>query len=307
MSGFSKETTDLNALPELLADVTASSETDKDIALSDAPKSRYETRFVGYIDLLGFEQIVLKTSAEAYRQTQSPEDRSKLLGQIVDALSIPKSDFAEECFSFLEEKYNSKNPLIKSRTFSDCVMFSAEHSERGLCVLLHSIFWVSRIMMRQGFYCRGAITSGEIYWSDDKENHPIVFGPALNKAISLERKNAGIARVIFCNVSAKKLNEYRNQIDHNKLVNKLLDEHVSQSTDGPWQVNFFSDFVDLDLSLQVDKKDELTVLADKLKTVMVEYTESPDVYRKLRAIAEQINAVAKKVGTEDALIPLPEK
>lgn len=292
----------LDSLPVLPVDATLSSETDQDIALSDAPKSQYEKKFVGFIDLLGFEQIVLKTSAEAYRHTQSHEDRNQLLGQIVEALSIPRADYAEECFSLLDEKYDPDNPLIKSRTFSDSVMFSAEYSERGLCVLLHSIFWVSRFMMRQGFYCRGAITSGEIFWDDDDGNHPIVFGPALNKAISLERKNADIARVIFCNVSAKKLDEYLKQSQHPKLV-KLLNNHVFQSKDGPWQVNFFADFIDLDASKHADKKVELEALADKLKLVMIEYTESPRVYRKLRVIAEQINAAAKKIDIAN-LVPL---
>jgi hypothetical protein len=297
---------DLDALPELQVDTKSSSESDTDIALSDVPKSQYEKRFVGFVDLLGFEQIVLKTSAEAYRHTQSPEDRNKLLGQIVEALSIPKADYAEECFSLLEEKYDPINPLIKSRTFSDCVMFSAEYSELGLCVLLHSIFWVSRHMMRQGFYCRGAITSGEIFWDGKNVNHPIVFGPALNKAISLERNNAGISRVILCNSSAKKFDEYRKQSKQSKII-KLLNAHVSQAKDGPWQINFFADFVDLDGSKWADKKIELGVLADKLIMVMVEYTESPHVYLKLRAIAEHINTAARHIGAMDILIPLPEK
>lgn len=301
-----ESSSDLDNLPELPTDVIVSSETDKDIALSDAPKSQYEKRFVGFVDLLGFEQIVLKTSEEAYRSGQSPSDRNKLLGQIVEALSIPKTDYAEACFSLLEEKYDPNMPPIKSRTFSDSVMFSAEHSERGLCVLLHSIFQVSRFMMLKGFYCRGAITFGEIFWEVDNESHPIVFGPALNKAITLDKKHAGISRVIFCNASAKKLDEYRKQLPHSKFV-KLLNEHVSQASDGPWQVNFFADFVDLDASNRDDKKVELSVLADKLKTVMVEYTESPHVYLKLRAIADQINTVAKKIGAEDILVPLPSR
>ena len=229
-----------------------------------------------------------------------------MLGQIVEALSIPKADYAEECFSLLGEEYDPNNLLIKSRTFSDSVMFSAEHSAHGLGILLHSIFRVSRFMMRKGFYCRGAITSGEIFWMDKNERHPIVFGPALNKAILLERKNAGISRVIFCNESAKKLKEYLNQPAQRKLVD-ILKAHVSQAKDGPWQVNFFADFVDMSPIEQDDKKVELIVLAEKLKEVMVEYTEEPHVFRKLRAIAEQINIVAKTTGTDDCLIPLPVK
>lgn len=303
MNGDESYTSDLDNLPELPADVTPSSETDKDIALSDAPKSKYETRFVGFVDLLGFTQIVLKTSEEAYRLTQLSEDRVKLLGQIVDALSIPKTDYAEEFFFLLDESI-PHSPLIESRTFSDSVMFSAEHSAHGLGILLHSIFRVSRFMMLKGFYCRGAITSGEIFWQDKDGRHPIVFGPALNKAILLERKHADISRVIFCNTSAKKLEEYRNQLAQSKLAD-ILNAHASQAKDGPWQVNLFADFVDISESEKAEKKDELIVLADKLKKVMLEYTEEPRVYRKLRAIAEQINGVAGKVGIEGSLIPLP--
>ncbi len=295
-------TSDLDSLPELPADVTPSSETDKDIALSDAPKSQYETRFVGFVDLLGFTQIVLKTS-DAYHHAQPQEERNKLLGQIVDALSIPKTDHAEEFFFRLGEK-KPLQPLIESRPFSDSVMFSAENSAKGLGILLLSIFRLSRFMMLKGFYCRGAITSGEIFWQVDDDQHPIVFGPALNKAILLERNHAGISRVIFCNTSAKKLEEYRVQLAQSKLAD-ILNAHASQAKDGPWQVNFFADFVEISDSEKDEKKDELNVLADKLKKVMLEYTEEPRVYRKLRAIAEQINGVAGKVGIEENLIPLP--
>jgi len=296
-------TSDLDSLPELPVDATSSSDTDKDIALSDAPKSKYETRFVGFVDLLGFTQIVLKTSEEAYRLTQLSEDRVMLLGQIVDALSIPQTDYAEEFYFLLGENIPT-SPLIVSRTFSDCVMFSAEHSAHGLGLLLHSIFRLSRFMMLKGFYCRGAITIGEIFWQDKDGRHPIVFGPALNKAIILERKHADISRVIFCNTSAKKLEEYIKQSAQNKL-SEILNSHTSQAKDGPWQVNLFVDFIDISDGEKAEKKDELNVLADKLKKVMLEYTEEPRVFRKLRAIAEQVNDVAKKIGIEERLIPLP--
>lgn len=307
MSNKRSSTSTLDDLPELPENVaTILDETDLDIARSDVPKSQYQQRFVGFVDLLGFESIVLKTSKESYRPDQTDTDRNDLLSRIVAALSISKTDYAEECFALLEEKYNTNQPLIKSRTFSDSIMFSADYSEQGLCVLLHSIFWVSRFMMRQGFYCRGAITSGEIFWEDEDESHPIVFGPGLNKAIRLEQSNAEIARVILCNASAKKLDEYRNRPNSKNLI-QFLSEHVSQAKDGPWQVNSFADFVGLDSTKVNAKKEELEVLAEKLKSVMIEYTESPRVYRKLRTIAEQINGVASAVGISTPLIPLPEK
>jgi hypothetical protein len=291
-------------LPTLPTNTLASpSETDTDIARNDSPKSQYEQRFVGFVDLLGFEQIVFKTSKEPYRPDQTDSDRNNLLSKIVAALSIDQTEYAAECFALLNEPYDPNVLLIKSKTFSDSIMFSAEHSEQGLCVLLHSILWVSRFMMREGFYCRGAITPGEIYWKDD-DGHPIVFGPGLNKAIRLERSNAEIARVILCNASAKKLDEYRGNPKSKNLI-QFLDQHVTQAKDGPWQVNFFADFISLDPNLANAKKEELQMLADKLAMVMIEYTESPRVYRKLRAIAEQINSVAKTVGVSTSLLHLP--
>ena len=291
--------------PELsVSSPTPATETDSVIASDDAPKSQYEQRFVGFVDLLGFEQIVFKTSREPYRPDQTDDDRNNLLSKIVAALSIDKTDYAAECFALLNEPYDSNTLLIKSKTFSDSIMFSADHSEQGLCVLLHSIFWVSRFMMREGFYCRGAITSGEIFWKDE-DGHPIVFGPGLNKAIRLERGNAEIARVILCNASAKKLDEYRSKPKSKNLI-QFLDQHVTQAKDGPWQVNFFADFSSLDVSQKASKKDELQTLANKLRAVMVEYTESPRVYRKLRAVAEQINSVAETVGISTPLLRLPE-
>jgi hypothetical protein len=294
----------LDDLPSLQTNALVSpNETDTDIARNDSPKSQYEQRFVGFVDLLGFEQIVFKTSKEPYRPDQSDSDRNNLLSKIVAALSIDQTEYAAECFALLNEPYDSKVQLIKSKTFSDSIMFSAEHSEQGLCVLLHSILWVSRFMMREGFYCRGAITSGEIYWKDD-DGHPIVFGPGLNKAIRLERSNAEIARVILCNASAKKLNEYRSKPKSKNLI-QFLDQHVKQSKDGPWEVNFFADYINLDPNFVTAKKEELQMLAEKLYAVMTEYTESPRVYRKLRAIAEQINSVAITVGIKPPLLHLP--
>lgn len=294
----------LDDLPSLPTSILAStSETDTDIARDDSPKSQYEQRFVGFVDLLGFEQIVFKTSKEPYRPDQTDFDRNNLLSKIVAALSIDQTEYAPECFALLNEDYDPKVMLIKSKTFSDSIMFSAEHSEQGLCVLLHSILWVSRFMMREGFYCRGAITSGEIYWKDD-DGHPIVFGPGLNKAIRLERSNAEIARVILCNASAKKLNEYRSKPKSKNLI-QFLDQHVKQSKDGPWEVNFFADFINLDTNFATAKKEELQMLAEKLDAVMIEYTESPRVYRKLRAIAEQINFVANTIGISPPLLHLP--
>jgi hypothetical protein len=81
---------------------------------------------------------------------------------------------------------------LKMTTFSDNVVASAEYGKQQATWMLTSLSMTQYLGLMYGCLIRGAITVGSIV-----HNKHVVFGPALNRAYELEKRDAIFPRIIL--------------------------------------------------------------------------------------------------------------
>lgn len=138
-----------------------------------AEELKYEERLVAYVDIVGWEN-----ASEAL----SPSVLLSVLGSLHQDSTIFNANTRERVRRFEETGKGRANPLflqVRASAFSDNIVLSMPTSFQG------RIFSIGRLcaaLLAEGFLVRGAITIGKLYHEDN-----VVFGPALNRAVALEK------------------------------------------------------------------------------------------------------------------------
>lgn len=245
----------------------------------------YETKYVAFLDVLGFKELVCSTSKSNQKKVAR---YFYLIDKIIKQL-----------------KRRSSKRSITSLVVSDSVIltmpFTEERSEnltnlRELCIAIREIQFE---LAKSDIWLRGAVTYGEAYVSEDENQ---IVGEAFVNAYLLEEKTAIYPRVII----------------DNKLINKLKTIYAdtfikilngSQSSPGlsfsymrvlfDWNnelgyeislnkdVALFVDYLDLAL---VDEKD-LDII---IKNISSAIYSSPVVYEKFRWVIDYLTNVIEK-------------
>jgi hypothetical protein len=138
----------------------------------DLAPAAYEQRYVAFIDILGFTEII-----------KNSENDEALLAGINDALSL-KADSYEQNLKSLA-KLESTDADLRVHTFSDFVVLSTADTDEGLVCLLFVCWHIAADWLRQGFFCRGGIAHGKLLHRVDNSVAPRVFGPAFIEAYEL--------------------------------------------------------------------------------------------------------------------------
>lgn len=264
--------------------------------LQDSPRIEYQDKFVAFIDLLGFRQIVMRTSRHAGRADDNGF-RKDTLGKVHSALaSVPEDDYRDLFSSvYLDGKGDPETLKLGVAGFSDTLIFWCEPTCETFGLLVHAVFQTVREFTLRGFYCRGGIKLGELLIDNPEINGkrrsaPVMFGPAFIQAYDLEQRQAQEARIIFCNDSTKALRQYRETAKTSQpALAKFFDDYLFQSQDGPWQIDIFADIRRPDITAAEAVKSSASTISMKLCLIMDEYTESPSVFRKLLAVAKTFN------------------
>jgi len=147
----------------------------------DHERVEYQKRFVAFIDILGFRDIIDRSTCEP------PEIK---IEDILSALNYP--DPVGKGKMIIGEVGDISNSDHKVTQFSDCIVISAEYSDKGLLNLVDHIERIAFNLLKLGFFCRGGISSGSLYHDSN-----IVFGPAMIEAYDLEHDKANCPRVIL--------------------------------------------------------------------------------------------------------------
>lgn len=136
----------------------------------------YENRYVAFIDILGFSDLVRRSSEDL-----------DLLSRIASVLA--------NVGAYRNSIYEDENHHlvgVEVSTFSDCIVVSAKCSDVGLGVVVGMVITIYHSLLHQGVFTRGAISKGGLI-----HNRDIVFGPGLISAYGLESTTALYPRVIF--------------------------------------------------------------------------------------------------------------
>jgi len=123
----------------------------------------YRTKYVAFLDLLGFRALVKRSGLDVLERHR-----------LVEALKLVRDTLCED-------------PSIDFRFtyFSDCIVLSAEHSNRALWQIFQAIEVLTCNLLQYDILVRGGLAVGPAHHSKD-----FVFGTAVTEAYELECKQA---------------------------------------------------------------------------------------------------------------------
>jgi hypothetical protein len=137
----------------------------------------FKDKFIGFIDILGFKNMVevaeagtgmaLKELLEALKHLGEPEDKEKF--KKYGPTTCPQSQYLQRDLDF------------QLKQISDCVIVSSEVSPAGVINLVQHCWGAVIMLLTKGFMCRGYITRGLIYHTEDQ-----VIGSGYQKAYGKE-------------------------------------------------------------------------------------------------------------------------
>jgi hypothetical protein len=183
-------------------------------------EAAYTERYCAYIDILGFSSLI----NELDRGNVEVAEIYRVLASVHARTSSGRPEVAD----------------LRSQSISDAVALSAAANGEGLEALCRAAEELSRRLLRQGYFARGAITKGRLYHGPD-----IVFGPALVQAYHLEIEVAKYPRIVLPRSIAAEGVAYSENGTHWK---RYFDGRFIQASDGPFFLHVLRD-----LSLHVQQ------------------------------------------------------
>ena len=135
----------------------------------------YDNRVVAFVDVLGFSDLVEKSA-----NNQTEKDK---IGEIIGADKL----FSNFVNVFLAE-------MASGAVFSDSFVLSM--APQNVYFMVREVGHICRHLLQLGISCRGAITIGPFY-----HHGHIMVGPALVKAVRLEKSVAIYPRIILDDLS----------------------------------------------------------------------------------------------------------
>lgn len=162
----------------------------------------YEQRLIGFVDILGFGQLVMDSEAD--------KEKFKLIEGVIaeiqavdDVYGSPESLFAHSNYDFVsdgmrgllntvyeETKKSVSAHRVSITTFSDSIVFSCPADSQGLS---NFRYFLIKLFVRVSKFClllRGGISCGSLVHTEKA-----IFGPAMNRAYYTESKVAKYPRI----------------------------------------------------------------------------------------------------------------
>lgn len=189
-------------------------------------RSRFASCFVAFVDLLGFEQKVLRNTSN-----------EEVLSILIDSLKICSS-FPSGGKKVSNDGVSNRKISVQSRFFSDSVAFFMKDSVNDLSHLFLILRYLQDRLWEKNICMRGAITLGEMYWPKSTEKG-ITIGNGLIEAYKLEHDIAIYPRVII----SDELYEYIKQkrIISGPFANTdLLIDYILRDEAGIYYIDFLN-------------------------------------------------------------------
>ncbi|MFA6195218.1 MAG: hypothetical protein WC656_01080 [Sulfurimonas sp.] len=241
---------------------------------------KYETRYVGFFDILGWSDTV--------KNSVNNIEMQKKLGLATNAMRLHTE---------MNEWKKQHGPWPGDAQivhFSDSIVVSTSADYNGKSEIISILSFLSSALLQHGFLLRGGITKGEIYHKDSS-----VFGPALNRAYELENKNAVYPRVILDYILTAEFGQ-GDKVTHEDGTYIGQNKTWRLSNDGFRFFDFlqpfggshgFSDTNLLHLNLMK--------IHSFINERLVEYQEKPSILPKYIWLANYFNEVLKESNIQD--------
>jgi hypothetical protein len=176
---------------------------------ADDASGQYEQRYVAYLDILGFSELVRKQP-----------------GTPVGAFGAALASISSSMLRSRSELFPSSQPKCwRGHWFSDTVLLIGDDSETSLGVVLSEIHTlIVELLVDYRVLVRGAVVHGSIYTHGD-----LLFGPALIEAHELAEEVAVYPRVVLPN----ELGEL--ELVHREMEHPVSDRRFAVAKDGDGQ------------------------------------------------------------------------
>lgn len=236
---------------------------------------KFEDRYVAFIDILGFSDLVRRSSADA-----------DLLGRLATVLG-DISNYKESVY--VDERRHLVGAEVSS--FSDCIVISAKCTGVGLGVVIGMVITIYHSLLHQGVFTRGAISKGGMI-----HNKNVCFGQGLISAYGLESGAALYPRIIF---DSSVVEDFSNFTPDDEVRN-----FKKRGEDGLWFVHVFEkNFLKLVGLLDgVENSQQFMALGRKEIEAGLESSSGLSVKAKVTWLANYFNEFAKSCGLPEIYI-----
>lgn len=249
---------------------------------------KYEMRVTAYIDILGFSDIISNTI------DKNGTDVVEQISLIHDAYEAVRDVWNLDLSSSERKEITVSDTKIVT-TFSDSIVISFKITEQS--EVFHTILELQWMIMRlivKGILCRGAVTYGKLYHTEQ-----MLFGPALVEAYLLESKAALYPRVILDKslIDLGSKSGRHNPEDEAGYIKDMLE----RDTDGMYYIDYFIKAQSELNDPQYDFPEYIDKLADLIRKGLMG-ASSPtkvDVRIKYYWMKERYNILVEKCKNRD--------
>jgi hypothetical protein len=247
----------------------------------------YEEKYVAFLDILGFREMVNKNDTELI---------NRYLNIVQHGIKSAKDTY-----------FNGKKLKIESIIISDSILLSVdknsdtEESLKNLLYLCMSVGIMQSLLLLNGIWLRGGISFGKAYFSQTDNQ---IIGPAYISAYDIENKIAKYPRVVL---DSRIINElgFDNAEELIKKINNMSNHDILY----PWNnkhiikkdVPLFIDYIGFMLNYNEFDYDGKKFFLETLITEIKEkiYKENISVYVKFKWTIDYLISVLKMRGRED--------
>lgn len=228
----------------------------------------YTDRVVGFVDILGFADLVRRADRDA-----------NLRIQIIEALSRVRTTPSP----------GKADTDLRTQNFSDSLILSASDTPDGLWHLLLSIDALAWNLIQIGVLIRGGVTVGGMI--HDQET---VFGVGVNEAYRLESTIARFPRIVLGKPAVLAARRYATE---HEVWDTYRNSRLLRDQDGVWFLNYLADvgiFNRQDPNNPSMRRHPLHSVGQAIRQIIQtkidETLDQPDIYAKVDWLARYWNA-----------------
>lgn len=254
----------------------------------DAPKgfTSYEDRYVLFIDILGFTELIRQST----REDAPPHGSVSAIFQALNWRFQGLEDGAIDEFLPALGLERPDEDLLKVHTFSDFVVASCPATEVGLMTILFIAFDISREWLSMKYLSRGGIARGKVLHRTGDAAAPMVFGPAFVKAYELESQVADLPRIVLEQSVRKECEQLLGRRDK---LSDFVRQVTRRCDDGPRCIDVFAHLRKNGLTLARDHMNEAGQFRETIHHHLEEAADTPNWFRKSRWLAQRFNESVK--------------